>query len=90
MTPTILTALLIEFLAGLALHLSSPHQRMLVRPLRAKPARLVGAALLVIALAAFLSALHPAVAVYVHVTWLMLLFVLFPYAGALLALRQGR
>src|SRR5690606_20261220 len=44
MAPTILTALLIEFLGGLALHLSSPHQRMLVRPLRAKPARLVGAA----------------------------------------------
>lgn len=70
--------------AGCAcVYLASPNQRWRAEPWPARPTRVVGAALLVAALAAFLHVLQAAAASFVFVHWLMLLFVLFPYLGAL-------
>jgi hypothetical protein len=67
-------------------HLSVRHQHWLTRPLPARPARLVGAVLLAAALAAFAQALQTVVAVFVCVTWTMLVCVALPHADALFAL----
>lgn len=77
--------------AGCAcVYLASPHQRWRAAPWPARPARAAGGLLLVAGLAAFLQVLQTAAASFVFVHWLMLLFVLFPYLGALLSSRHDR
>lgn len=72
------------------IYLASPNQRWRAAPWPGRLARTVGVLLLVGGLAAFLQTLWPPAATFVFVHWLMLLFVLFPYLGALLAARRGR
>jgi hypothetical protein len=67
-------------------HLSVRHQHWLTRPLPARPARLAGAVLLAAALVALAQAMQVVVAVFVFVTWTMLVCVALPHADALLAL----
>lgn len=72
------------------IYLASPNQLWRAAPWPGRPARMVGVLLLVGGLAAFLQTLRSPVAAFVFVHWLMLLFILFPYLGALLAARRGR
>lgn len=86
------------FLAGLALvlggclafYLAAPNQRWRARPLPARPARVAAALLLAGGLLALLRALQAVPAVFVLLTWMMLLWVLLPYLGALLPRKEGR
>lgn len=73
----------------IGIYLASPNQRWRVAPWPAAPSRAAGAVLLVTGLAALLQALKGPAAAFVFVHWLMLLFVLFPYLGALLPARRG-
>lgn len=80
--------------AGCAgIYLASPNQHWRAAPWSAKTvkaARTAGGLLLIGGLAAFLQTMRPPTAAFVFVHWLMLLFVLFPYLGALLAAHRGR
>lgn len=71
-----------------AIYLASPHQQWRDKPWPARPARGLGAALLVAGMVALLQALQAPAASFVFAHWLMLLFVLFPHLGALLAARR--
>ncbi|MBS1210484.1 MAG: hypothetical protein H6R19_2882 [Proteobacteria bacterium] len=86
----LLSGLLLALAGSLAIHFASPHQRWRPRALAAHPARLAGAALLVAALIALGQVLHSVVAVFVLLTWLMLVFVLLPYLGALIGRKESR
>lgn len=70
-----------------AIYLASPHQRWRGKPWPAHPARWLGAVLLAAGLISLLQTMQAAAASFVLAHWLMLLFVLFPYAGALRASR---
>jgi len=75
--------------AGCAgIYLASPHQRWLAASWPALPARVAGVLLLVAGLVALLQVLQAAAAAFVFVHWLMLLFVIFPYLGALRVSRR--
>lgn len=75
--------------AGCAsVYLASPNQRWRATPWPAWPARGAGALLLVAGLIMLLQVLRPAAGSFVFVHWLMLLFVLFPYLGALRGARR--
>jgi hypothetical protein len=73
-----------------ALYLASPNQRWRTAPWPAGPARAVGAGLLALSLLAFGQVMQATTAAFSFATWLMLVFTLLPYAGALLSLRRGR
>lgn len=76
--------------AGCAsVYLASPNQRWRTAPWPARPARAAGALLLAAGLLVLLQVLRPAAGSFVFVHWLMLLFVLFPYLGALRSARRG-
>lgn len=76
--------------AGCAsIYLASPHQRWRAAPWPAQPARWAGALLLPAGLIALLQGLQAAAASFVLLHWVMLLLVLFPYLGALMAARRG-
>lgn len=82
--------LLLAAAGCVGIYLASPNQRWRAAPWPGRPARMVGVLLLVGGLAAFLQTLRSPVAAFVFLHWLMLLFILFPYLGALLAARRGR
>lgn len=84
------SGLLLALAGCVAVYLASPNQHWLPAAWPARPARFAGALLLAAALAALLQAFQPAVAGFVMATWLMLLFTLFPYVGALLPRPGGR
>lgn len=75
--------LLLALAGSLALYLASPNQRWLARPLTGRPARVAACILLALGLLNLLQVLQTVPAVFVFVTWAMLLFVLWPYLGAL-------
>jgi hypothetical protein len=83
MDTSVLTGLLLSLLGSATLYLASPHQRWLAAPWPRGPAWAVGSLLLAVGLAAMLHTLQPAAGVFVFLHWLMLLFVAFPYLGAL-------
>jgi hypothetical protein len=72
------------------IYLASPNQRCRAAPWPARAARAGGALLLVSGLLALLRVLQAPAAAFVFVHWLMLLFILFPYLGALVAARRER
>lgn len=80
--------LLLAAAGCVSVYLASPHQRWRAAPWPARPARAAGALLLVAGLVAFLQVLQAPAASFVLVHWLMLLFVLFPYLGALRSARR--
>lgn len=77
-------ALLTLFLGCTAIYLASPNQRWLVRPLSGRPARLGGILLLALGWFALRQTLQAVTASFVFLTFLMLVFSLQPYLGALL------
>lgn len=78
-------------LAGCAcIHLASPNQRWRQAPLPAGPARGLGAALLAASWLGFGTLMQATASTFTLATVLMLLFVLLPYAGALIAMRRER
>lgn len=87
-----MTALgLLLALAGCTgIYLASPNQRWLAAAWPALPARIGGGLLLAAGLAALLRDFQAVVAGFVLATWLMLLFVLLPYLGALFPDKRGR
>lgn len=70
------------------IYLASPNQRWRTAPLPARPARAAGTLLLAAGLIVLLQALRPAAGSFVFIHWLMLLFVFFPYLGALRVSRR--
>ncbi len=82
--------LLLAATGCVCVYLASPNQRWRAAPWPAGPARLAGALLLVGGLAALLQVFQAPAASFIFVHWLMLLFVLFPYLGALRSARRGR
>lgn len=72
-----------------SIYLASPNQRWRLAPWPARPARVAGGLLLAAGLIVLLRALQPAAGSFVFVHWLMLLFVLFPYLGALRSVHRG-
>jgi uncharacterized membrane protein HdeD (DUF308 family) len=75
--------LLLTAAGGASVYLASPNQRWRHNHWPARPARAAGALLLAAGLLVLLQVLRPAAGSFVFVHWLMLLFVLFPYLGAL-------
>ncbi|GAB2181923.1 hypothetical protein DLREEDagrD3_21460 [Denitratisoma sp. agr-D3] len=71
-----------------SVYLASPNQRWWAASLPAKPARLAGTVLLIAGLVVLMQTLRAPAALFVFVHWLMLLFVLFPYFGALRSSRR--
>lgn len=72
-------------------YLASPNQYWLGESWPVWPARIAGVLLLLAGLVALLNVFQPAAGSFIFLHWLMLLFVLFPYLGALrLALRRGQ
>ncbi|MEN3112057.1 hypothetical protein ACFONG_19115 [Uliginosibacterium paludis] len=88
MAAWIVPGLLLTLAGSLAVYLASPHQRLIARPLGAVAARASGGLLCAAGLLCLLGALQAVAAVLVFATWLMLLFVIWPYAGVLAATRQ--
>ncbi|HMN82754.1 MAG TPA: hypothetical protein PKA20_22890 [Burkholderiaceae bacterium] len=76
--------LLLAAAGCLLLYLSAPQQRWLAARLPALAGRIVGALLLAVALGLLLVVVQPLVAVFVWVTWAMLLWIVFPFAGVLI------
>lgn len=72
------------------IYAASPNQRLLVRPWPRRPARVVGAALLLAALLALAQDMQRLAAAFVFVTALMLAFAVLPHIGALLHVRRTR
>lgn len=73
-----------------SIYLASPNQCWRAAPWPARAARAGGALLLASGLLALLRVLQAPAAAFVFVHWLMLLFILFPYLGALVAARRER
>lgn len=80
--------LLLATAGSASIYLASPNQRWLVAPWPARHARTAGTLLLAAALIVLLQVLRPAAGCFVFLHWLMLLFVLFPYLGALRSARR--
>ncbi|MBR0565427.1 hypothetical protein J5J83_04755 [Azoarcus sp. L1K30] len=89
MTIFTLMGFLATLLGSVAIYLASPNQRWRATSWPAPPARTTGVLLLAVGLISLLQALRPAAGTFVFVHWLMLLFALFPYFGALLASRRN-
>jgi len=71
-------------LAGNAcLYLASPHQRWLRAPLPGRTLLRAGLALNTLALAGWMTSLHPATAFFLMMTLSMLLLTAFPFIGLL-------
>jgi len=83
MTFLTLSGLCFTLAGALAIYLASPNQRWLDRALPARPARLAGAVLLAAGWLALRQAMQSLTACFVWLTWLMLVFTLLPYFGAL-------
>jgi hypothetical protein len=86
MTGTTAFGLLLAAAGCACVYLASPNQCWRAAPWSAKAnwtVRAGGALLLIVALAALLRVLQAPAACFVFAHWLMLLFVLFPYLGAL-------
>lgn len=75
-------------LACLCLYAASPHQRLWAAPWPRRPARIAGAALLLLAWLALVLDLHRLAAAFVLGTTLMLALAVLPYAGALIHARR--
>lgn len=88
MHPYTLIGLLLSLVGCIALYLSSPHQRWMPRPAPRLPARLGGAALLMLGWFSLSQALQLLTTAFVFLTFLMLVLALLPYTGALL--RQNK
>lgn len=71
-----------------SIYLASPNQCWRVVSWSARPARTAGVLLLAAGLIMLLQVLQPAAGSFVFGHWLMLLFVLFPYLGALHSARR--
>jgi drug/metabolite transporter (DMT)-like permease len=78
-----LAGLLLALAGSIALYLASPHQRWRAQPLPARPAGLMAALLLAGATLLLSHTLLVVTAVFVLLTWLMLLCVALTYLGAL-------
>lgn len=78
-----LLGLLLALASSIAFYLSSDNQRWLAAPWRARPARLLGALLLLAGWLALTQALRLLTAVFLLTTILMLALALLPYLGAL-------
>lgn len=85
MNALLMTGLLALLLGATSIYLASPNQRWRAESLPVCSARIFGVILLIIGLVVLLKVLQPAAGAFVFVHWLMLLFVAFPYLGALLA-----
>lgn len=79
----LMTGLITALPGCAALYLASPNQRWLATAWPRLPARAAGFILLLVGYVALLQTLQAAAATFVFVHWVMLLFVLFPYLGAL-------
>lgn len=90
MNAFILLALVLALAGCSSLYLASPHQRWRTAPWPARPARWLGAALLLASLFAFGQVMQASAAAFSFVTTLMLIFVLLPYGGALLSAGRER
>ncbi|MCE1169919.1 MAG: hypothetical protein LWW84_01100 [Azovibrio sp.] len=77
------TGLLLSLAGGTAIYLASPNQRWRRRPLPRTPARLGGTLLLALGCFSLTRVLQPLTTSFVFITWLMLVFTLLPYIGAL-------
>lgn len=76
-------------LGCLSLYLASPKQRLLASASAPRPARLLGAALLLLAWLAFAQDMQRLTASFVLITLTMLQLALLPYLGALQQLRRS-
>lgn len=83
-------ALLLALAGSLAIYLASPNQRWLAVAWPSGPARVGGALLLLAAWPLLRQHLQATVAGFMLATWLMLLFVLLPYLGALRTAAPGK
>lgn len=90
MTGWFALGLLLVLAGSLAVYLASPNQRALAQPLGAGAARSSGLLLGVAGLLCLLACLQALAAVLVFATWLMLLFMIWPYLGALMVSGQKR
>lgn len=86
----LLGALIATWAGCTSLYLASPNQRWRHTPWPARPARVLGATLLLVGLIGFGQAMLPLTAVFTFVTSLMLGLALLPYLGALRKLQGGR
>jgi hypothetical protein len=84
------SGLLLALAGSIFLYLASPHQRGLARPLAAGPACSAGGVLLALGLALVWQVMHAVAAAFLFATWLMLLFLLLPYLGALFFIVRSR
>lgn len=82
-------AVLLHAGAALCFYLAAPRQQWLSQPWPARPARRVGAALLLAALVSWGSWLQPAATLFAWLTFSMLLFAVLPYLAALRTLLKG-
>ncbi len=89
MSILLLAGLLLSLSGCVGLYLTSSHQRWLASPWPAKPTRTIGLVLIAVSLVPLLRVLLPATAVFVLITWVMLLLTLMPYIDALLHGFQG-
>lgn len=88
MNASIVLALAAAPLGCACIYLASPHQRWRDRAWPAGPARGLGGLLLAISLFALGQGMQAVTAAFVFVTFLMLLFALLPYLGALVSPRR--
>ncbi len=75
--------LLAAFAGSLLFYLASPNQRWRTMPLPARPARIAGVIFFAAGIAILLAAMQTATAIFIFCVWLMLLWIVYPYLGAL-------
>jgi len=73
-----------------SIYLASPNQRWLATSWPARPARILGALLLVLGWLSLAQVMSRLTASFVFLTTLMLALSVLPYIGALLSIRRGR
>lgn len=83
-------ALILSFGGSVLIYLASPHQLWLSHTWSAVLLRRMGFVLLAISLTILILTMQTVAAIFMLLVWLMLLLVLFPYIGALKALRKSR
>lgn len=86
----ILTGLLAGIAGCACLYLASPNQRWRVTALPVMPARVAGAALIVLAWLGLAGAMQRLTASFVLITLLMVVLAVLPYVGALRGMRRER
>lgn len=82
--------LALALLGCTSFYLAAPRQNWLARPWPAWPAGSAGALLIAAALSMLCRELQALAAVFVVLTWAMLLLAAMPYLGALLFIRRSR